>query len=161
MDIHAVKKHTFAVYLDRTDLRNNGIDPACVTYGEVRGIIEPLIYPGCTGTVRLELFPGRDDLLIFVMQERGLPLFFKFKTSEELVSSVCEYRGNETSALYRMGNCYILLIWCYESVNPFFAEFGEPLDMSPEYISHLEEHGKVLIEADALNMIRSAFSRRS
>lgn len=166
MDIQHLKGAAFAVYVSGDELREEHIDPADVTVDDTERILASAF--SRLGRQReeqvfLELFPGRDDLLLFVRPARTAPLFFTFDGLEALVAAADSWHGDAASSLWYIDGRYILAVWPWDAPDDCHAllEFGESLDKPPEYEPFLSEHGRILASPDALGSLRKAFCRKS
>ena len=170
MDIQTVGKDSLVIYVSGNDLRIRHIAPESVTEHDTEGIINSaLVEIGMprSETVYLELFPGRDDLLMFVQLGLGSPQFFSFDDFESLLAAVSECclssrssSVSQSSLIFQNGK-YILVITplLHETPPDCLSEFGEKLSCAPEYMLHLKEHGKTIISVDAIGVLSRAFCR--
>ena len=159
MEILAFGGSTFSLHIDETELTDRHISPAEITVSQARDIVRSAI-GGRHGSLMLELFPGRHELLIFVRCNGDGPECFSFTTSEELIAAVLSLTGEASaSSLYHYNNEYILAVWFLppEESAPLM-EFGVFVDLPPGFLSHMEEHGTLICPGQAISRIRRAFS---
>ena len=98
----------------------------------------------------IELFEGRDSALIFVK----LPKFlYRFDTFEEVITA-CKCCSADTAALYYYDDEYILSV---SSPDAAFTEFVDPEVSCDLYELFLQEHGKVIINDNAVNFVKNTF----
>jgi len=159
MDVQTITGRSFAVYITPDELARRKISPRDVTADAALDILSPIL--GREGDFCLDLFPGRNDLLVFVRKCWGPPLFYAFSDFEDLVSAVHACRADAPSSLYYREGTYILAVRrtdCGSSLSAF-SEFGDELDLPPDYSLYLAEHAKLILPKGALNIIRAFFDK--
>ncbi len=158
MEIQAIGARAFSVYIAGEELERRHLDPREMTASDARRIVSGIVESDALGTVSLELYPGRHEVLIFVRRSSGEPEFFAFTDFEALLSAVMECGGELTASLFYYEGRYILAVWVMDGVRPeTLFEFGAPLDMPGEYLLHLREHGVTICDGDAAARLREAF----
>lgn len=157
MEIQAIGSRAFSVYIAGEELERRHLDPMGITANEARSIVNDVIKEDGLGTVSLELYPGRHELLIFVKRSSGEPEFYAFASFEDLLDAIREGDG-VTASLYYCDGVYILAVWPMEGARRGgFEEFGRPLSRPGGYLLHLREHGKAICEGDAAERLRELF----
>lgn len=158
MDIQAIGSRAFTVYIPESELRSRHLVAQNMTARDARSIVSSLIECDALGAVNLELYPGRHEVLIFVSRSSGEPEFFTFPDVETLITAAGSGIGGIASTLFWYNGAYILAVWPSES-RPAGAlrEFAAPLSNPGAFLLHLREHGKLLIDGDALDTLLAAF----
>lgn len=161
MDIQAIGSRAFTVYIGEPELQRRHIEPGSVTASAARELVRGVLDCPDTGTVSLELYPGRHELLIFVRRSAGEPDFYTFPDFESLLRALEELpRGTPSSVFFRDG-AYILAVWPAEGArSTALGEFGDPLPRPGAYLLHLREHAKTIRDGDAAEALTRAFSER-
>ena len=158
MDILMIGDRTFSVYISESELLSRNIAPAGVSISQAEDLVRGAI--GCVhGTMMMDLFPGRHELLIFVHSDPDGPMFITFDDLEELLEASLSVSFSTASSLFLYEGKYILAVWNWtpdEAVS--LLEFGHLLELPPEFLFHLREHGCVLLEPRALQTLKSIFS---
>jgi len=156
MDIQAINKRAFSIYISGDELINRHIAPDSVTLEDARDILR-LALGSDFGAARMDLFPGRDDVLIFVRKNVERPAFFQFQSFEDLLAAVSQCSPDDPSELVFCDGAYIFILWGWDGIPVAPVEFGELLNVHPDYILHLREHGRVLYDEYAVSNLREAF----
>ncbi len=158
MDVQTISERSYSIYITEGELNRRSISPQAVTAGDVMELIKDLTGALPAGSTKLELYPGRHELLIFVRRNPGALRCFRFRALEDLISAALTSGGEEPSALYLYDDTYILAVWDTEDTGlAALCEFGESLDWRDAHLAHLREHGKLLLPAQALRELRAAF----
>ena len=154
MDIQAIGSRAFTVYIAREELERRHLDPEDITVGEARDIVSSVLECDALGAVKLELYPGRHELLIFVKRE---PEFYSFPDLESLLLAVGACGDEIAASLFWYDGAYILAVWSGDARRACLSEFGDALDLPAGFLLHLREHARVLREGDAVEVLRRAF----
>ena len=108
----------------------------------------------------IELFPGRDSLLLFARRKSGTPKHFLFDDFETLLtaSKLCE--TSLPSTLSRTETGYLLSIYPFEGdrAPAIFYEFANEVQGAAHLSDHFAEQGRVLIAKNALQMLQTHFA---
>ena len=107
----------------------------------------------------LELFPGREGVLLFARRKSGLPRHFHFSDFELLLQAVQACPDALPSTLARIEEGYLLTVYPFEGELPPFAlyEFGIALGQNAYLEAHLTEQGEVLIPNAAMSALCTHF----
>ena len=158
MDILTIGSRTFSFYISESELRYRNIEPDSVTASQARELVRGFIGRE-TGPLLMDFYPGRHELLIFVRSDPQGPRFISFDNIEELINASLSVTSDLTSSLFFYHGQYILAMWSWEQDDCVpLLEFGRLLDMPPEFLPHLREHGRIIAKGLALHKIKSAFS---
>ncbi len=163
MDIQHLNCAAFAVYISGDELRSKQLNPAALTENDtdtLLGIALSRLGRERGNKMCLELFPGRDDLLMVVTPVRHPPLFFAFSDIDGLFAAAEDWRGDAASSLWYIGGHYVLAVWPWDVKNQCggLCEFGEALERPPEFEIFLAEHANTIASPDALGALRRAFA---
>lgn len=160
MDIQAIGGGGFTVYIGEPELHRRHMEPQSVTARDARELVRGVLDCCETGTVSLELYPGRHELLIFVRRSAGEPEFYSFPDLESLLEALAALETDLASSLFFYNGAYILAVWPREGARvPALGEFGTPLSVPGAFLLHLREHGKTLCEGDAAGALLRVFER--
>ena len=158
MEIQAIGARAFSVYIAGEGLEKRHLDPKEMTASDARRIVSGIVENDALGTVSLELYPGRHEVLIFVRRSSGEPEFFAFTDLETLLAAISECGEELTASLFYYEGRYILAVWTMDRTRPeTLFEFGTPLYMPGEYLLHLREHARGVCDGDAAARLREAF----
>lgn len=157
MDIQAIGSRAFTVYIAQEELERRHLEPGEITVGEARDIVSSVIQCDALGAVRLELYPGRHELLIFVKRSLGEPEFYAFPDLESLIRAIGEFGDELAASLFWYDGAYILAVWSDGTYMAGLSEFGDPLDLPAEFLLHLREHARVISDGDAIERLRRCF----
>ena len=161
MDIQAIGARAFSVYIAEAELTRRKLDPLDITAEEARRIVRTLIPCDALDTVSLELYPGRHEVLIFVKKSTGEPEFLRFEDFESVLAALLACGEDVTASLFFYEGSYILAVWSFDGLtHRGLAEFGEPLERPGDFLLHLREHGRVLCDGDAREVLLRAFAER-
>jgi len=107
----------------------------------------------------LELFPGREGVLLFARRKSGLPRHFQFFDFELLLQAVHTCPDTLPSTLARVQEGYLLTVYPFEGELPPSAlyEFGTALGQNSYLEAHLTEQGEVLIPNAAMSALSTHF----
>lgn len=159
MDIQAIGGGGFTVYIGEPELHMRHLEPQSVTVRDARELVRGVLDCCDTGAVSLELYPGRHELLIFVLRSAGEPEFYSFPDLESLLEALSAL-GPRASSLFFYNGSYILAVWSGDGARvPALCEFGAPLSRPGAFLLHLREHGRVIRETDAAETLLRAFGR--
>ncbi len=162
MEVQSIGNTSFAVYLSKSDLTERNIKPGAIKSEEMteilRAAFKELGRTFCPRTY-VELFPGQNELMLFVRLNFKKPVFFCFDDFEEVVSAALASTDSPLSSLFYISGRYILAVYQPEGErDPIsFSEFGQKLTFPADYVLHLAEHGQELIANNAVSILREKF----
>lgn len=155
MDIQMISERSISIYITSEDLEKRRLTADSFSIGDAEDIISGVL-GSSVGRAKLELFPGKGGLLIFVRRTVSDPELYTFSSVEPIIAAAHSLPC-EPSALYFYGGEYILAVWHLDNTPLGFEEFGEKLPAPPEFTEHLCEHGRLLIPSDAISELRRIF----
>ncbi|MBR7081097.1 MAG: adaptor protein MecA [Oscillospiraceae bacterium] len=158
MDIYNIGKTAMTVYIPSDELRSQGLDAESITAEETEALLKDAVPEIDEYCLRLEIYPGRDEVLVFMFFSLREPKYFKFDGIENVINAA-KCCNDEPSKLFFSEPYYILAVypWRGEDTPAALFEFGAQLNAPQGYENHLREHGKTLIDADAICFLSHRF----
>ena len=162
MQVHAIGNGAYAAYISGAELKIRNIAPDHLEKMEKKELLElfsPQLKEAEGRQATLEIFPGREGVLLFLRFAAEKPVFFAFSSLDPLLDAVSECRENMPARLDHFGGAYILTLFpgADSAAADAFGEFGARLPYPEGFFSHMCEHGRMLIVTDALLVLRRAF----
>ena len=107
--------------------------------------------------VCVEVYPGRDELMIFVRKGCEHSEVYSFDNFEDILRAVRLTGKLCDSRLVLYGERYILTLtpWDGDPVPPGICEFGKKLAVSDMMLAHILEHGRMLISSGASDTLKA------
>ncbi len=110
------------------------------------------------GSRTVKLFRGSGCVIIFAMKDPEPSYLFVFDGLEPLISACHECVSPPESSLAYCDGSYILCVKSrFDAAPAPFLEFGTPLENRPGSFEHICEHGKRLIDKNAVETIKNTF----
>ena len=156
MDVLMITDRAFSVYITDEELTARSLHAGDVSLSDAERLVSR-VFGAELGKAKLELFSGRHGVMIFVRRPAPLPELYVFDGFEEVIDAA-RSSPDEPSALYFYDGSYILAVWRLDGAPGVLPEFAEKLDASQELLAHLAEHGRTLIEANAIGFIKEKFT---
>ena len=152
MDIRYIGRSSVALYLDSEDLRERNMDARNIDLKQASELLEIEDWE----CAEFELFAGQDSILLIAWDRTLTPFCFVFDTFEELISAVMATPQDQLSKLICYDERYILTVYPGKNRQPCPAlyEFGEIMGSSEGFILHLEEHGEIIIQKNAVELLK-------
>ena len=168
MKIHSIGKRNLVIYFSNDELSELPAPPADLQTNDAAEIFREVIEGSgedlsCDSTewnnVYLELFAGRDSLLLVARAHSGDPRFFEFHNIEDLISAAMLCPTDIISFLSYSEGSYFLIVYPWDSESPpdVLHEFGEEVSLHPNFAFHLTEHGKILMGPSAIDELHDYF----
>lgn len=161
MDIQMAGKTSFFVYLSGSELERLHVEPSSVGDEETALIFSAAMRQlGKDDPVNasFEVYPGRNDLLMFVSICPGDFVFFRFEDFELLLEAVRQCPQDIPSSLLYYDDTYILSVRSPEAMLlSCLSELGSRVFVRNGFLSHAGEHGRILIENNAVGRLSSSF----
>ncbi len=157
MEVQTISQQAFSVLITEQELNRRRLSPEAVTASEALTLIGELTGSKPPGPTRLELFPGRHELQIFVLQNAGRLRYFRFDSIEELLRAVSSEAFRDPASLFFYQGKYILAVWTGGREETALLEFGEEVPMREGFLPHLYEHGRVLLDGSAASGLAKTF----
>ena len=162
MQVHAIGNGAYAAYVSGAELKARNITLSTAQEMDREKLLElfrPQLRGRAGSRAALEIFPGREGVLLFLRFEAEKPVFFSFCSLEPLLDAVRACRADMPARLDRFDGVYILTLYpqADSGAAEVFGEFGARLPYPDGFAAHMREHGRMLIESDALRVLRGAF----
>lgn len=162
MTVSQVGTRGISVYIEKTELVEHNIDLERLNREDALKLLQHAL--ACSGVekweaTQIEMFPGKDSLLLFARRKTGDSTYFFFSDFEALIRCAACNTQAFPSSLYQTGSGYLLCITPFvgEKIPPVFTEFGTKIDETSYAKTHLKEQGAILIAEFALCKIKACF----
>jgi len=108
----------------------------------------------------LEVYPGRDSVLVFARRRSGSPKHFLFRDFEALVQAAHLASDLLPSCLARTDDGYVLTVYPFEGDRPpaVLYEYGDAFAGTAYLTAHWKEQQQLLIEAEAISCLQAHFA---
>ena len=162
MTIQHIGARAMSLYISKHELSERNLVPDNIDHDEALRLLRfALTEKHLDGweAAELEVYPGRDSVLLFARRRSGLPRHYFFSDFEALVTAAHLCLDVLPSCLSRVSKGYILTVYPFEGEQPPAAllEFGVSLGNSTYLAAHLSEQEKVLLPTSALACIQEHF----
>ncbi len=159
MEVQTISQQAFSIIVTEEELSRRRLAPEAVTPTEALAIVSEVTGRKPSGPARLELFPGRHELLIFVLEGFGKLRFFRFLRAEDIIEAALSGSFTDPSTLFYYEKQYILAVWCEGGREPAsLGEYAEELPWREGILSHLYEHGRTVADARCQALLLAAFA---
>jgi len=162
MDIQPIGKRNLLIYLNSEELTDLPAPPSELKTDDAAGILKEALGERCTEEWRnvfLELFAGTNSLLLVARAHSGDPYYFEFRDIEELISAAALCPEDIISFLLFCEDSYYLIVYPWDRETPpnILFEYGQELNLHPNYALYLTEHGKMLLGPSAIDELKRQF----
>ena len=162
MDIQPIDSENMYIYICGEELEGLPKKPQDIRSEDAAEILKEALggeFSGIWENAYLELYSGRDELLLFARIHSGKPFVFRFFEFESVISAVRCCRENIISYLSLFEEEYYLVLYPWRDRTPpdSFSEYGERCQMHPLFVFHVMEHGKILAGPAAIDEIKNTF----
>ena len=160
MEISPAGNGSFYIYIKGEELKSLPAPPGALTVNDAALLVSKAIGAVELSDYYLELYAGRDSMLLFARAHTDKPVFYTFRNLEELISAAKSCRAGLTSFLVLYVDTYYLIIYPGappSSVPNILSEFGDEQKLSGYFALFLSEHGAVLAGPDAIDTIKRIF----
>ena len=162
MEVQPMGGGGFYIYLNRGELPPS-ISPELTAADALRLVRRTVGREFSSSGLRycLELYEGRDTLLLFARPGAGEPAYFAFRDLEDLIRAAQSCAPGVISFLFSYGDTYYLTVYGDgpERIPACLCEFGEELALSRFFPLFLAEHGAALMGPYAIDKLKSVFGR--
>ena len=163
MDIQMTGKSSFFVYLNGSELERLHLEPESVGQEETELILNAAMRQlgkDDPGSASFEVYPGRNDLLVFIRLCPDDTVFYKFDNFELTLEAARRCPTQVPSALVYYDNSYILSLENPDTtLLTALSELGCRLTVRGGFLSHAAEHGRVLIDSAAVQRLQTEFHK--
>lgn len=109
--------------------------------------------------MEIELFPGADGTLLMARRTDLIREGYAFPDFDALVDATAACPESWSSQLWYYGGQYCLMLRRpMDEESPDINEFCLCGSLSVNYMAHIREHGKLIIERDAINQLQKFFN---
>jgi len=162
MTINHIGTRAMSLYITEAELRTYRLTPDTIGQEDAMRLLKLALMETQFNrweAAELEVYPGKDSVLLFARRKSGVPKHFFFATFEPLVQAAHLAPELLPSSLARTEDGYVLTIYPYEGDRPpaVFYEYGEPLTGAPCLPAHWTEQGQMLITNSAIACLRGNF----
>lgn len=164
MIIQNIGNRALSLYIDEQELGTLGLSPLSVGLREARIILDRALEDKALDnwqTAEMEVYPGKDSLLLFARRKSERPYHFRFYNSEPLIESALLCPAGLPSRLTLSPEGYILTVYPFEGDRPpsVLSEFGDSVEPEPALLAHFSEQGGEIIPFDAIGTLKEYFRR--
>ena len=162
MTVSHIGAHSISLYITEAELLLHNIDindfdckDALTLLNQALGAPQAKAW----AAAELEIYPGKDSLLLFARQKTGAPSYFFFPHFEALLLCVQQNERALPSCLYQLGQAYILSVCTYEGdvLPAVFHEFGTQLKTNSYIEAHMQEQATQILSNSALCQLKAHF----
>jgi hypothetical protein len=163
MIIQHIGTRAISLYIPEQELRDLDICPAAIGRAEALELLSrALAEKHLVGweAAELEIYPGKNAVLLFARRKSGSPRHFLFRDFEDLLTAAHLCPDVLPSLLCRIKAGYLLTVYPFEGDLPpaVLCEYGEALGSSAYLPAHLLEQGAALLPTGALACLRTHFA---
>jgi len=150
------------MYIGSEELCELGFSPNDIGQQEANQLLKKALDDNSLkqwAAAEMEVYPGKDSLLLFVRRKSTKPFYFIFSDIEPLISA-CQTCQPLPSSLGYIDNKYLLTVFPLEGDNPpaIFSEFGNEIQLSMCQAIHYEEQGEFILSQQAIGEIKKYFN---
>ena len=162
MIIQNIGGRALSLYIDQPELDTLGLSPESVGCQEAHKILSRALTDRAIKNweaAEMEVFPGRDSVLLFARRKSEKPWYFRFEDSECMICAALLCPSGIPSALTASPDGYILTVYPLEGDKPpsVLSEYGDLLHIEPELSLHYAEQGGNIIRHYALDTLKQYF----
>ncbi|MGI6497884.1 MAG: adaptor protein MecA [Oscillospiraceae bacterium] len=162
MTIQQINPASIAVYLSPEDLADHGCFAEDLTIQEAFRITRLACGKlgfSPTGILEIEAFPNACGVLVFAKLHEQHRALFRFPDLETLLSaiSVLPRPFPDASLTYWEDAYHLSFIAPNPSYHSILLEFGQSIQESEYHLSHILEHGRCIVEKNALDVLDASF----
>ena len=162
MTIQPIGSASVALYITPADLKEHGLTPAGLTLERALAITQTAFHEaGITleGSIEIEAYPENCGVLVFAHVRTEERSWFSFACLEDLAAAArCMPGPRPDAALFWWDTRWWLsLPGNRRETAAFLSEFGRSEDARPHLDACLAEHGRRVLEKNALSGILAYF----
>ena len=146
MDIVHIKGGVYLLSAERHEF-----DTYFITEAEAKSVLcRALHLYSLPDKTVIELFEGAGNIMIFARIPQS---YYCFDDFEDVIAA-CSECNTENASLYCYDGEYILSVSLPDTV---LDEFAQKIDAPRGFEAFLKEHGKLLIDTDAVNFVKNTY----
>jgi len=162
MIISHIGNRAVSLYITEAELKERNLAIETINQDQVQCLLAVALRESRLDgweAAELEVFPGRDAVLLFARRKSGVPRHLLFSDFETLLHAVRLCPDVLPSALSRTKGGYLLTAYPFEGENlpAVLYEFGRELGQSAYLTAHLKEQGETLLPVCAMASLRAYF----
>ena len=164
MEIYAIGDRDFSVYICTKELIERHLDPENFSAAQAAELLGETVWGKKNGEkMKLELYPGKAEMLIFVHLGFSEPRFVSLGDGESLVQALTECQTEDIELLTYINNAFVLTVYPFSEENTLggLEEFGEILNVPAEFELYLREHGEYNLSRREIEEIKRLFSAKN
>ncbi|SBV93294.1 conserved hypothetical protein [uncultured Eubacteriales bacterium] len=155
MTIQPIGAASVALYITPADLREHGLTPAQLTLEQALELTQTAFTEAgiaLDGAIEIEAYPNACGVLVFARIRVPERLWLSFDDCEDLISAAQALTEPcpEAALLWCDGRWWLSLPAGQERLAGFLSEFGRSERPCPYLDARLAEHGRPILERDAL-----------
>lgn len=161
MIVQNIGTRALSMYIDSDELSDLGLSPEKIGQHEANQLLRKALNEKSLKewkAAEMEVYPGKDSILLFVRRKSTKPCYFSFSDFEALISA-CKLCKPLPSSLIQIESKYLLTVYPFEGDNPpaILSEYGTQLDLSTCLAIHYEEQGQYIFMEKAIALIQKYF----
>ena len=162
MTIQPIGSASVALYITPADLKERGLTPAELTLEQALELTRTaFLQAGITleGGIEIEAYPESCGVLVFARVCRSERCWFSFRRLEDLISGVRTLPDPKPDGalLWWRERWWLSLPTQARQAAARLSEFGRSEPDRPHLEANLEEHGRMVLEQNALSSILTYF----
>ena len=162
MTIQPIGSASVALYITPADLKKHGLTPAGLTLERALEITQDAFsQAGITldGSIEIEAYPDACGVLVFARVHTPERTWFSFDSLEPLLAAARSLPAPRPDAalVWWRDRYWLSLPSGEEQAANHLSEFGRPEASFPHLEARLAEHGRPVLDADALTALLSYF----
>ncbi|MGL5513947.1 MAG: hypothetical protein ACRDBM_12025 [Sporomusa sp.] len=164
MIIQNIGTRAISMYIDSDELSELGLSPDSIGQQEASELLKKALDDRAIkqwDAAEMEVYPGKDSLLLFVRRKSAKPYYYIFTDLECLITacSVCRPMPSSLLCCPEDEGSYLLTVFPLEGDNPpaILSEFASQVELSPYQAIHYDEQSEYILSHNAIAVIRQFF----
>ena len=162
MIISHIGNRAVSLYITEAELKEKNLTIETINQDQVQALLNLALQESRLDgweAAELEVFPGKDALLLFARRKSGKARHVLFANFESLVTAAHLCADELPSALSQTPAGYILTVYPFEGdvLPAVFDEYGTEIPGCNYLAEHYAEQGDTICNSRALRMIKSYF----
>lgn len=162
MTIQPIGTASVALYITPADLKAHGLTPAQLTLERALELTQAAFDDAgiaLDGAIEIEAYPDACGVLVFARIHAPERLWLSFAGLEELLTAAHSLPAPcpDAALLWFDGRYWLSLPGCEEQLAGHLSEFGRSEHNTPHLEARLAEHGRPILEHDALTVLLRHF----
>lgn len=161
MTIQAIGKTSYIIVITEAELKKENLSVEDFSQADAEKLYQLTMSAQLRDGMKvcLEVYTGKDELMVFVRYGEGNITVICFENFEDLLAAVRICPEMSGSELLFDGERYILVLelWDGDVIPQGVYEFGESMNVESQYIPWLREHCVKIIAGKAIETLMSVF----